>query len=474
MGDGDGFVLETKVVPPRRRHGVVHRPRLGERLSIGRLPPVVLVSAPAGFGKTTMLVEWVAETEHAGASTAWVSLDQRDSDPTLFWSYVVAALRKIDPDIGMLTLDRLRGAPAALDDAVGALVNDLVHRDTIVLVLDDYHVVDSLEVHVSMQFLVEHLPPQVHLVVATRADPPWPLAALRAGGDLLELRAADLRFTTDEATTYLNDSAGLGLTEADIDDLDGRTEGWVAALQLAAISLQGRHDRSAFIAEFAGDDRFVVDYLADEVLDRQPIDVRSFLLETSILHRMSADLCAAVTGRDDARTVLDTLDRSNLFLIALDDRRRWYRYHHLFAEVLRARLGEEQPDRVAELHRRASEWLAGRGDVPEAVRHAVSGGDFDRAADLVEIELPHLRLARQDATQRVWLESLPRSIISNRPMLLHGLVGAHLVIGDITASRRSSTTSTSSSRTHPTPGSSFMITRSSLASPPATRCIGRA
>jgi LuxR family maltose regulon positive regulatory protein len=395
----------------------------------GGLPPVTLVSAPAGFGKTTLLTEWLASYP---APTAWVSLDARDSDPSAFWAYVVAAAERAAPGVGEAASDALRAAPGSLEQVVTALLNDLAGLDCdLALVLDDYHVIESIEVHESMRFLVDNLPNQVHLVVASRADPPWALAALRARGDLLELRAADLRFTSDETAAYLNDSAGLGLDEADVDALGGRTEGWIAALQLAALSLQGRDDPSAFIAGFAGDDRFVVDYLVDEVLDRQPPDIRRFLLDTSILARLSGPLCAAVTGRPDAKATLEGIERSNLFLVGLDDRRQWFRYHHLFGDVLRARLGDEDPEHVAELHRRASDWFETEGDLPNAVRHALAAEDFERAADLVEIGLPALRLSRQDATQRVWLDALPRSVLANRPMLLHGLVGAHLVVGDM-------------------------------------------
>jgi LuxR family maltose regulon positive regulatory protein len=395
----------------------------------GGLPPVTLVSAPAGFGKTTLLTEWLASYR---APTAWVSLDARDSDPSVFWAYVIAAVARAVPGVGGAASDTLLGAPGAFEQVVTALLNDLVGLDgDLAVVLDDYHVIESIEVQESMRFLVDNLPDRVHVVVAARADPPWPLAALRVRGHLLELRAADLRFTSDETAAYLNDSAGLGLDEADLDALEGRTEGWIAALQLAALSLQGREDPSAFIAGFAGDDRFVVDYLVDEVLDRQPPEIRRFLLDTSILTRLSGALCAAVTGRPDAKATLGRIERSNLFLVELDDRRRWFRYHHLFGDVLRARLGDEDAEHVADLHRRASDWFETEGDLPEAIRHALAAEGFERAADLVEMGLPALRLSRQDATQRVWLDALPRSVLANRPMLLHGLVGAHLVVGDM-------------------------------------------
>jgi LuxR family transcriptional regulator, maltose regulon positive regulatory protein len=424
-------LLESKLHVPRRRRGVVARIRLDQRLDRDALPAVVLVSAPAGFGKTTLLTEWLAAGGEAARRTAWLSLDRRDSDPSVFWSYVIAAAHKVAPEVGADALATLQLTPTALESVVASLLNDLARLEgDVVLVLDDYHVVESIEVHESMLFLVEHLPTQLHLVVASRADPPWPLARLRARGELLEVRASHLRFSGDETAAYLNDAMGLDLTAAHIDALEGRTEGWIAALQLAALSLKDSDDPGAFIAGFAGDDRFVVDYLVDEVLNRQPDDIRTFLLETSILDRLTAPLCAAVTGRRDAKATLEKIERSNLFLVALDDRRQWYRYHHLFADVLRARLTDEHPERVADLHRRASDWFESDGDRPEAVRHALAAADLPRAAELIELAVPALRRARQEATLRAWLDPLPGEVFANRPVLALGLVGARMGSGD--------------------------------------------
>ncbi|MDQ3897767.1 MAG: LuxR C-terminal-related transcriptional regulator [Actinomycetota bacterium] len=424
-------LLDSKLHVPRLRRGVVRRPRLDERLNPGDLPALVLVSAPAGFGKTTLLAEWLTARNSKVERVAWLSLDRRDSDPTLFWAYVVSAVRKAATNVGTEAVSTLQSTPTALESVVTSVVNDLeALADDVVLVLDDYHVVESFDVHDSMRFFIDHLPERLRLVVASRADPPWPLARLRARGELLEIRASDLRFTAQEAAAYLGDAMGLDLSVEDVDALETRTEGWIAALQLAALSLQGRDDPSAFIASFAGDDRFVVDYLADEVLDRQSDDIRAFLLETSILSRLSADLCAAVTGRSDAKAILDTLERSNLFLVALDDRRRWYRYHHLFGDVLRARLTDEHPDRIADLHHRAGDWFEADGDRPEALRHALAAGDHDKAAELVELGIPDLRRARQDATQQEWLDALPEEVFTNRPVLNVARVGARMVVGD--------------------------------------------
>ena len=299
-----------------------------------------------------------------------------------------------------------------------ALLNDLgVTAGDIVLVLDDYHVIDASGVQDGMAFLLDHLPPWLHVVIASRADPALPLARWRARGELAETRAADLRFTPDEAAAYLNETMGLQLTARDVAALEGRTEGWIAALQLAALSMQGRDDVAGFIAGFAGDDRYVVDYLAEEVLQRQPDRVQAFLLQTSILGRLSGPLCDAVTGQGGGKAMLAALDRGNLFLVPLDDRRRWYRYHHLFADVLQARLLDEQPGQVPDLHRRASAWYEQNGEPSVAIGHALAAEDFERAADLVELAISVMSQTRQEATVRGWLEMIPEDVIQVRPVL---------------------------------------------------------
>ena len=420
-------LLTTKLHPPRRRPTLIVRPRLGDLANRTR-PALTLVSAPAGFGKTTLVADWFASER----TTAWLSLDSRDDDPQRFWTYVLAALATVTADLSDDTAALLQeGQPASLETVVATLINDLeTASQDIVLVLDDYHVINNPEIHDSVAFLLAHLPPQISLVITTRADPPLPLASLRARGDLLEVRAADLRFTAEEAAEYLNGAMELTLSEDDVNVLEARTEGWIAALQLAALSMQGRRDPTAFIGEFAGDDRFILDYLADEVLEHQTARIRDFLLDTSILSRLSGPLCAAVTGHGDAKTILDELYRSNMFLVALDDRRTWYRYHHLFGDVVRARLLDERPDRAAELHRRASDWYADNAEPHEAIDHALAGDDPERAARLIELAAPAMQRARHESQLRSWLEALPAEIFHDRPVLAMALIGARMATGD--------------------------------------------
>jgi ATP/maltotriose-dependent transcriptional regulator MalT len=427
-----GPLLTTKLYAPRLTRGVVDRPRLSEvlgaRVGEGGRPSVLLVSAPAGFGKSTLLAQSLLE---GAPAVAWLSLDPGDNDPSSYWAYVLAAIRTAAPKVGgsaQVLLESPGSVPVTT--VLTTVLNDLADSDEdVVLVLDDYHVIHAPDIHEAMAFLIDHLPPQLRLVLATRSDPPLPLARLRARGELAEVRAADLRFTEQETAAYL-DGMGLRLSAGDVATLEGRTEGWVAALQLAALSLQGRDDATGFIDRFAGDDRHVVDYLVEEVVQRQPEDVRHFLLRTSVLRRLSGPLTDAVTGRSDGRVMLEALDRDNLFVVPLDDQRRWYRYHHLFADMLQARLLDERPGEVPELHRRASAWHEQDGDTTAAIEHALAARDADRAAELVELEIRAMGRDRREAQLRRWMEALPEAVFARRPVLAMGHVGALMSTGE--------------------------------------------
>ena len=408
-----GPLLETKLHIPRRRRGLTPRPRLMQRLNLVPESALTLVSAPAGFGKTTLLAEWLAAAPADKYPAAWLSLDQRDNDSGVFWPYLVAAFDRAAPGVAASAHSLLQSPQPPIEAVLDTLLNDLdTIPNDVVLVLDDYHVIETREIQDGMAHLLEHLPPQVHLVLACRADPALPLARLRGRGELVEIRAADLRFTPDEAAAYLNGVMGLELTASDVAALEMRTEGWITAIQLAALSMQGRDDIAGFIAGFAGDDRYIVDYLVEEVLQRQPEHLRNFLLQTSILSRLNGSLCDAVTGQNGGKATLEAIERGNLFLVPLDDQRHWYRYHHLFADVLRARLLDEQADDVPDLHRRASLWYEQNGDPSEAIRHAMAGERLrasrgpDRAC-----ASRHLRQGRQDATVRRLLEALPDAVV---------------------------------------------------------------
>lgn len=425
-------MMATKLYLPAPRRGFVARPRLREKLRLGAESGLTLVSAPAGFGKTALLADWLAAGAGPERGVAWLSLDPGDSEPAAFWSCVIASLQSAVPGVGAAALELIGPSPLPAELVLTTLVNHLaaVPQD-VWLVLDDYHTVDSQAIGTGMTFFLEHLPPQVHVVVSTRSDPDLPLPRWRARGELVEIRAADLRFTTAETAAYLNDVAGLELATDQVNTLDQRTEGWIAALQLAALSLRDREDAAGFIERFAGDHRYIVDYLVEEVLEHQPDAVRSFLLHTAVLHRLTGALCDGVTGRDDGSAMLQTLERANLFVVPLDDRREWYRYHHLFADVLRGRLLSEEPALMPLLHQRASRWYEAHGHVEDAVRHALAGQDFDRAAHLAELAVPMLRRSRQDAVLFGWLKELPDSAIRRSPLLSVFYGGMLMASGDL-------------------------------------------
>ena len=429
-------LLATKLYVPPLRRNFVPRPRLLERLSEGLHRRLVLISAPAGFGKTTLLSEWLMARDHWASgddgqpSAAWLSLDAEDNEPARFFSYLIAALATIAPEAGEAVGNLLR-LPQLLpsETILTTLINELCSLpNDAVLVLEDYHTIEARAIHSALTFLLDNLPPQVHLVISTRADPPLPLSRWRSRGMMLEIHADDLRFTQQESTAYLNDVMNLHLVPEDITALNHRTEGWIVGLQMAALALQGKRlpqDASAFVQAFSGSHHYILDYLVEEVLAYQPDQAQAFLLQTSILSRLTGPLCDAVRfgfaqshGRDDGQKMLETLDTANLFLVPLDDERCWYRYHHLFAEMLRARLqrtvGQEG---LAPLHAHAAAWYEDHGEVTEAFKHAAAAHDFERAARLIEGNWLRMGHAGQMNTVLRWLESMPDEVVRARPML---------------------------------------------------------
>ncbi len=427
-------ILATKLFNPPASPNIVIRPRLVDRLNQGLNRKLSLISAPAGFGKTTLAREWAESCcrDKPALRTAWLSLDEEDSDLDRFLTYLVAALRTAAPEVGEGVMGLLQSSqPLATEPILIALLNDITTLSSkIILVLDDYHVIDSQPVDEALAYLIEHLPPTLHLAITTREDPQLPLARLRARNQLTELRAADLRFTPSEAAGFLQ-GMGIALSPEDAAALDDRTEGWAAGLQLAALAIQGDQDIRGFIRDFAGDHRYIMDYLVDEVLQRQPGPVRSFLLQTSILDRLYGPLCDAVTGQAEGSARLEALERGNFFVVPLDNQRRWYRYHHLFADVLQAYLKAEQPDQVAALHRRASEWYEQHGSAADAVRHALAAEDFARAAGLVELEGLGMARSRQEAALLGWLRALPEALIRERPVLCNLYAGVLMQTGEM-------------------------------------------
>ncbi len=432
-------LLSTKFYIPPTRAKAVTRPRLVEKLLAGasRAGSLILLSGPAGFGKTTLLSEWVAQLQRP---VAWVSLDESDNDPGRFWAYLVAACQAAGQAVGDEALALLRASQPLPPEAIPTLlINDFTRLGaSLVLILDDYHVIQNQSIQAACAFMLEHLPAGLAVVVATRVDPPWPLARLRARNQLVELRAADLRFTPEEAAVFLNGCMGLNLPVAAAAALAARTEGWVAGLQLAAIAVTAIEAAappdalSAFVQAFAGSHVYVAEYLVEEVLQRQAEPVQAFLLQTSILRRLSAPLCEAVTGRQDGQTMLTALRRANLFVLPLDPEGQWFRYHHLFADLLQARLRQTVPDDVqARLHQRAAAWFEANGFAVEAVHHALEAKDFEGAARLVELNAYALTMRGELATLLQWLGALPAEVSQRHPQTLIAGAWALTLAGDV-------------------------------------------
>ena len=409
-------LLRTKLHVPPLGSAWISRSRLAKRMDEGFARKLTLISAPAGFGKTTLVVDWIHREK---IPVAWLAVDENDNDPAHFLTYVIEGLQNLEVGIGKAALTLLQTPqPPPIESILINLINDVIRIPTdVALVLDDYHLVDVKPIHNMIAFLLDHLPEKLHIILATRSDPPLPLARIRSQNQLIELRAADLGFTADETAILFNESLNLQLSTEDIHSLETRTEGWIAGLQLAALSLSGRKDPSRFIKAFKGDNRYIADYLIEEVLNCQPEHLRNFLLQSSILGRLCGSLCDAVTRQENSQQVLNTLEKANLFVIPLDDERRWYRYHHLFADLLNQRLRLTQGDLVAELHGRASQWLKNNGFKNEAVDHAFAAQDYSQAVQLIEeIAETDWDRARESRLLR-WFQKLPEEQINANPSL---------------------------------------------------------
>jgi LuxR family maltose regulon positive regulatory protein len=410
-------LLATKLYVPSARADALSRSRLVEQLNLGLVRPLTLLSAPAGYGKTTVVSTWAAGS---GDPVAWLSLDAGDNDTMQFWRYVDAALQTVDGCLGEGLRPALFSAqPPALEQIIIGLVNDIAAWNRkLILVIEDYHVIENAEIHAGVNFLLDNIPPQLHIIITTRSDPPLRLGLRRGRGQISEIRSADLRFTPDETAAFFNHTMHLALMEEDILSLSQRTEGWIAGLQLAALSLQQQNDKHAFVAAFAGDDRYVMDYLLEEVLQRQPVEIQTFLLKTSILERLSAPLCQAVTEWTDSQSILEQLEQANLFVTSLDNRRYWYRYHPLFAELLRHRLHRIlPPPNCVELIRRACAWYVSEGLIVEAISQAFASLEYQLAVQLLEQYVVEIFFSSETMLVHHWLKSLPEEVLLQSPLL---------------------------------------------------------
>ena len=438
------LLLSTKLSIPQKRSHLVARPRLFTLLDQGLSKKLMLVSAPAGFGKTTLVTEWLyqralAHQDQAAAlsfpTVTWLSLDENDNDPIRFLTYVIAALQKIDANIGAAVQVMLQAAQLpSVEVLLTLLINDIsTSTVSFMLVLDDYHVIHTQAIHDALIFWLEHLPPTMRLVITSRSDPPLPLSRWRVRRELVEIRARDLRFIRDETKDFLHQELAIELSAADIAALDQRTEGWIAGLQLAALSMMERLDIRNFIQAFTGSHTYIVDYLGEEVLQRQSAEIQQFLLYTSILDRLSGPLCDAVTWQHGAQAILERIERANLFLIPLDNARKWYRYHHMFADVLRNYLRQAHPALVPELHQRASRWFHEQGFTVEAVQHALAANDIALAADQIEAVAEHMLKQGEHVTLQSWLQKLPSAAIQARPRLALAQAAAFVIVHNLDA-----------------------------------------
>ena len=427
-------ILSTKLHKPNWRSGQVPRPNLLSHLDKITERRLAIITAPAGFGKTTLLSEWIHNTT---TYTCWVSLNETDNDPIIFWSYVIASIQRMNTDVEDEILSMLLAPQSQPLHVVTTLLNALSgQREHLVLILDDYHLIESTSIHEALAFFIEHAPPHVHTIISTRTIPPLPLARLRARNELTEIEALDLRFSFEEATQFLKTTMNLDLKEDAIHLLETKTEGWIAGLQLAALSLNGREDAENFIQEFSGDDRYIVDYLAEEVLHRHPNHIRQFLLYTSILEHFNSALCDAVTDQTKSPELLEALELANLFLVPLDNKRNWFRYHHLFGEVLQSHLQQAEPGIVPELHRRACEWHESNDSVMDAIHHALAGQHLDKAQNLIEQTAFHLFEHGQNHTLYKLLDKLPAAFDAASPILTSWYAWRNIDRGDFTRAAR--------------------------------------